>query len=266
MYDSTVAELSFEMRAAKRRAPNPSQAGGRDIRLREVALQHDLCYVGRATGVSEDGAELLVESDSVADTMAKIESFPDDRRRHLSSFVASPAAPPADSPPWLLDDPDAQSFEDLPPMEAEPVVTLPACEAHPLRSVPLRPPSEGAALAAEAGAGDARADQHVSTVIFSCGFQQNFEALVSMAQPLSDADGYPFATRGVSDVAKVSYADLPRSPIRSCEHRLTSPDLLPRQGPLLPRIAVAAQVEVGDPPRMRRGCGARGEPHRARRE
>ena len=135
LYDATVAELTPEQRAAKRRAPNPQQAGGRDIRLRELAGRLDLQYVGRALGVSEDGSELLVDAAGVPEVMANVESFPDDRRQHMSAFIAQPTPPPASSPAWLLEQP--QGLDDLPPLEIEPEIPLPMCETHPLRAVPL---------------------------------------------------------------------------------------------------------------------------------
>ena len=94
-----------------------------------MANHHNLTYVGRATGVSPDGSELLVES-NVQELMAKIESFPDNRRQHVSNFISKPEPAPLTSPSWLLDSPDAEaaSFEQMREMEVEPTVPMPECE------------------------------------------------------------------------------------------------------------------------------------------
>ena len=250
LYDSTVDDLTPEQRKAKRSAPNPQQAGGRDIRLREVARRHGLIYVGRASGVSADGTELLVDGAGLPTVMAKVESFPLDRQQHVGTFLIEPSPPPRNSPAWLLERAEADLI-DLPPMEVEPAIPPPRCETHPLRTVPLVAravvpapsplrrsnssfktiiPFSPAVVAAEAAAAGSTmaasgvqpaplaADaatptsscpihsEPVGTIIFACGFRQNFERLIQLPIAFSDPEsGYPLCTRGVSDVVDGLY-------------------------------------------------------------
>ena len=66
----------------------------RDLRLRELARDHQLRYVGHATGVSADQSELLVDGGTVAETMERIEGNVHNRRQHIEEFILqNPHAP-----------------------------------------------------------------------------------------------------------------------------------------------------------------------------
>ena len=75
------------------------------------------------------------------------------------------------------------SLRDLPPMEEEPVFSLPRCEAHPLESIDL---------------------STVSTVIFATGYAMDFGSLIDVPG-LCDEAGYPHQYRGVSSAATGLY-------------------------------------------------------------
>ena len=168
MYDAKIDDLPEDKRGAKRRSPNPSQAPECDLRLRELARDHGLEYVGYARGVAADGSALLVDGGSVGETMERIEGWVHDRRRHIEAFIAEHA-----------DAPGGEDLQDLPPLEEEPDVPKPPCETEPADAVPLA---------------------SVGAVVWSTGFGLDFGKVVE-CHDLADESGYPRARRGVSDVA-----------------------------------------------------------------
>lgn len=71
LYDAQIDALPADKQKLKRRSPNPMQAPARDLRLRELARDHSLRYVGHAMGLSADGAALLVDGPTVGETMER---------------------------------------------------------------------------------------------------------------------------------------------------------------------------------------------------
>ena len=55
LYNTPYNSLDDHEKKQKRYGPNPSQAPGRDVRMRELCHKHGLVLIGRGENVTEDG-------------------------------------------------------------------------------------------------------------------------------------------------------------------------------------------------------------------
>ena len=158
LFDQRYADLSQDLRTAKRFGPNPSQAPGCDIRFREYVRDHGVVLLGKLLSFDERAQTITVDGTALHTNMQRIEQSVADKRSFVDAFIAKTAA----------SDPDLQT---LPPMEHEPECEIPDCELNPIASLDL----------------DARG---IRTVINCTGFKFSYSDLVD--EPgLFGVGGYP---------------------------------------------------------------------------